>query len=671
MKNLFLEIEELFKTIPEYCDDDNKLLKNKIIDAANNLDENVIQLLLENESAKNHFFKKIGDIVVFDKIKFQRFLNNKEFLPDSFTAFKNKIGLTVDNKYLNESNDVVLSWAYKDCILEGGQDDEDAKRGEIFYNETLAPDEIDALLKPKALVNFKKYDANGESVPDKVTKDDNLIIKGNNLLALHTLKKNYAGQVKLIYIDPPYNTGSDSFKYNDKFNHSTWLTFMKNRLEIAKELLRDDGVICVQCDDNENAYLKVLMDEIFETGFLNNIAVKMSEASGVKMSHAHTRFPKLKEYILIYKNMSFDGFYEIDKYEQKDWDAENNIFLEGFTKSDREKIIELEDKEENDIGDVKQINQILNRVKRVSLSKKIKENNFKSFSDETNWLFENSFRIIKTAGSSSLFSLVKAIDKIPNQEVACALSKSKEIFFYITDFNRNTKQPRLQVIFADSNIYKNPCDFWQDIKTTGAIADEGGVKLSNGKKPEKILHRLIKNITTKGDIVLDFHLGSGTTAAVSHKMGRKYIGVEQMDYGENDSVKRLINVIGGDQTGISGEIDWQGGGSFVYCELAKSNQEFVDKITNSKSKEDLVKIWQEMQEKAFLSYKFNKYDAEEKELAQFQSDLESLELDDLKRFLFAVLDKNMLYVPLSEIEDKTYKINKHDITLNKSFFGEA
>nr|WP_307914676.1 site-specific DNA-methyltransferase [Mycoplasmopsis bovis] len=120
------------------------------------------------------------------------------------------------------------------------------------------------MLSPKVLGSAKKYSKNGIEEINQFSENDNLIIKGNNLIALASLLKRYEGKVKCIYIDPPYNTGNDSFNYNDKFNHSSWLVFMKNRLELAKRLLRDDGVIFVQCDDNEQAYLKVLMDEIFE-----------------------------------------------------------------------------------------------------------------------------------------------------------------------------------------------------------------------------------------------------------------------------------------------------------------------------------------------------------------------------------------------------------------------
>jgi len=207
-----------------------------------------------------------------------KFIDNKEFLPDSYTSFKNKIGLTGDEFYIARSKEVVLSWPYKDCILEGGQDAEDDVRSEIFHNEILAADEIDRLLEPKVFANFKTVDAEGEHKTNAIKPTDNLVIKGNNLLVLHSLKKRFAGRIKLIYIDPPYNTGNDSFKYNDSFNHSAWLTFMKNRLTIAKELLRNDGLIFMSCDDNEQAYLKVLCDEIFDkANFLAQIIVQSNK----------------------------------------------------------------------------------------------------------------------------------------------------------------------------------------------------------------------------------------------------------------------------------------------------------------------------------------------------------------------------------------------------------
>ena len=294
------EIKKLLKTVEKYFSKEEELLKNIVLEDTIKMDKGLIKLLMSNEKAKNYFFIEIEEILIFDKDKFIKFIENKEFLPNSYTTYKNKIGLT-DNRgeFIKEKNDVVLSWAYKDCYLEGGQDKEDMKRDEIFYNEILAPDEIDRLLEPKVLTNFKKYDVNGEHKVEDITMEDNLIIKGNNLLALHSLKEKYAGQIKLIYIDPPYNTGNDSFKYNDRFNHSTWLTFMKNRLEVAKELLKDNGSIFIQIDDNEIGYLTVLMDEIFGRENSAGIAkVKRGSVTGHKA--INPGIVNIMEYILIY-----------------------------------------------------------------------------------------------------------------------------------------------------------------------------------------------------------------------------------------------------------------------------------------------------------------------------------------------------------------------------------
>jgi adenine-specific DNA-methyltransferase len=237
------------------------------------------------------FFVEVEDILVFDKIKFQNFISNKQFLPDSFTQYKNKIGLTSDRQYLANSGEVVLAWPYKDCVLEGGQTQEDAKRKEIFWNEILAPDEIDRLLTPKVLTNFQKYEAGKEVEMTDISINDNLIIEGNNLLSLYSLKERYQGKIKLIYIDPPYNPDSKSntFVYNNGFNESTWLTFMKNRLEVAKKLLTSDGCLIVAIDENEQAELTVLLKEIFRDHEIHVIVVVHNPQGiqGTNFSYTH------------------------------------------------------------------------------------------------------------------------------------------------------------------------------------------------------------------------------------------------------------------------------------------------------------------------------------------------------------------------------------------------
>ena len=215
MQNLQKIVIEVLKKDDRFVSQEWALLKNTIREQAEKLDENLIGLLLDDEKTREVFFLKIKDVIVFDSAKFIRFVNNKEFLPDSYTSFKNKIGLTNARwEFLSDLNEVVLSFPYKDGVLAWGQDKEDSKRDEIFYNEILGSDDIDRLLDEKVFTNVKRIDKDGEHSIDEFTRDesgtirDNLIIKWNNLLALHSLKSNFAGKVKLIYIDPPYNTNA-------------------------------------------------------------------------------------------------------------------------------------------------------------------------------------------------------------------------------------------------------------------------------------------------------------------------------------------------------------------------------------------------------------------------------------------------------------------------------
>ncbi len=662
--NIYSKVAELLVSNEKYVSDDGKLLKTSVYADAMTMNSDLIKLLMSDSEVEKYFFIKVNDCYVFDKQGFAWFIESKEFLPDSYTIYANKIGLSSDNKFILKNNDVVLDFPYKDCVLEGGQTKEDQKRDEIFYNETIASDEITRMLSPKVLGNACRYSKDGTERKIKF-ENDNLVIKGNNLIALYSLLEKYEGKIKCIYIDIPYNTGNDSFGYNDKFNHSSWLTFMKNRLEVAKRLLKNDGSIFIQCDDNEQAYLKVLCDEIFDVrNFVNCIAVKMSEATGVKMSHAKIRFPKLKEYILFYKMPDFKGFEEIDKYKTNEWDNENNIYLENFEESSRKKLIEISEKENKTDEDVQEALSILKNVKKKSLKEKINELNLKEAKEIEEWCFNNSFRIIKTCGSDSLFKLVKRIGKNYNQDIACALSNENVLFFYITDYNADTKSPRLRVVFADENIYKNPCDFWQDIKTSGAISKEGNVTLENGKKPEKILYRIIKMVTKPNDIILDFFAGTGTTGAVAHKMNRKYILIEQLDDHIDKEISRLKNVIDGDQTGISKEVNWNSGGSFVYCELLENSQSLIKKIQESTA-EEIDSLKNEIySDDRIISH------VTRKELEEIDDLFNKLSTDDKKKILQNLVDKNKLYINKSDIDNGDFTISESDKEFTMSFYGE-
>jgi len=633
---------------------DGKLAKNKIIELALALDESLIKLLLKNDAIKKHFFREVDGILVFDKIEFQKFVSNKQFLPDSYTAFKNKIGLTANGEYLTEAGEVVLVWPYKDCVLEGDQTKEDEKRKEIFWNRTLAPDEIDRLLSPKVLTNFKRYDKDGEHKVIELSINDNYIIKGNNLLALCSITKVYAGKVKLIYIDPPYNTGSDSFLYNDSFNHSTWLTFMKNRLEIAKELLAKDGAIFIQLDDNEVAYAKVMCDEIFgKENYCNQIALETNSAFGYKGT-ADNLF-KQAGYILFYcKNKLYFKLKKV--FTERNYDVAYRFIFEDISLPEAEW-------KWKDLGE--DLAEKLGYKSKKGAIESLGEENFKA--ELANYAVKNADRVFRTASVTG-GAFKKRLDTIkkskrikngilrhPNDDMDYMFIGGERVLFY-----------KERLVNIDGELVPGVVltDLWTDVSIEG-IAKEGGVQFERGKKPEELIRRLIELTTEEDDLVADFFCGSGTTLAVAHKMKRHYIGIEQLDYTETLPLERLKNVVNGDQSGISRlkEVNWQGGGYFVYCELKKANQEWFDHIKSAKSSEELQQLWRRMQGKAFINY-----EVELKAFNKAPQDFNELSLDDKKEFLIKVLDKNQLYVNYSEIDDKEYGISIEDKKLNAQFY---
>jgi adenine-specific DNA-methyltransferase len=650
MNNLFNELKDLLAQDDRFMVDDD-ILKNQVLEFALKLDKPLLKLLLSQPRLKEHFFVEVDDVLVFDREKFIRFVNNKAFLPDSYTSFKNKIGLAVGDDYLQERREVVLAWPYKDCILQGGQDQEDAKRDEIFWNEILAPDEIDRLFDPKVLTGFKRYNIEGEHTVTEIAPTDNLIIKGNNLLALHSLKKCFAGKVKLIYIDPPYNNGEDSFGYNDRFNHSTWLTFIKNRLEAARELLQDNGVIFIHIGDRELHYLKVLTDEVF--GRDNFIATIPRKTRSGKSDVPY----KLSQ--------DFDWMIAYTKRASRTTELFQRTVDRKYYKSD-------------DFPDDEW------RLTDLTTQRTIYERP------------NSDFTLINPRNGEEFPVNPNRCWGITKDSVDEYLSRKKIVFPGDYDF-LNIKQPAMRV-FKSEEIKKRGEDFDKSYvssdflnqamddflknttnkKGTDEIMALFGEKVFAYPKNELLLQRIIEYTTIENDIVLDFNLGSGTTAAVAHKMGRQYIGIEQMDYVETITIERLKKVVGRrvkaegklfeeiefDRGGISQDVGWQGGGSFVYCELMQWNQRYIDQIETAATQEELQTIWQEMQAKAFLSYRLDVA-----QFSQYANDFADLNLDDQKKFLLETLDKNQLYVNLSEIDDVTYGVREDDKTLNRQFYG--
>ena len=506
-------IENLFQKSEKFSDSEDCLDVNAILEAIDNIDAECIKILKNDEKAKEHFFKKIDDIYVLEQNKLLEFFMLNDYMKNgSYTSYTNKIGLIKKDNFIKKFDDVVLSFPHKDCILEGGATKDEDKLKEVFHNEVLASDDIDRLFEPKVLTNIKRYSKDKVEENPTIGEDDNLIIKGNNLLALHSLKKKYAGKVKLIYIDPPYNTGNDSFKYNDNFNHSTWLTFMKNRLEVAKDFLSDEGSIYIQLDYNEAHYCKVLMDEIFgKENFQREVIWDISVLSGYKT--IANNWVRGHDTILFYsKNYKTLKFNKVrTEHSEK--------YLERF-----------------------------NKVEEGTGRKYFDGRGEKKYLDEV-------------------------------------IKKGKAIG-----------------------------DVWNDIISfQQAATSKERIKDFDGQKPENLLERIILSATDENDIVMDYHLGTATTCSTAHKMGRRYIGVEQMDYIEDIAVERLKKVIDGEQGGISKSVEWNGGGEFVYAELKT-----IDNFQSSK---------------------------------------------------LGNLNKTMHYLPISELEDADYGISDEEIKINKAFYG--
>jgi len=637
-KSLLEELRSVLKK-DERLVSDGELLKNKIVELALKLDGGMIKLILGNKKLKEHFFVEVEGTLVFDKEKFMKFVDNKEFLPDSYTAFKNKIGLTAEREYLAKSKEVVLSWPYKDCILEGGQEKEDEKRKEIFHNEILAPDEIDRLLEPKVFTNFKRIDAKGEHKVTEIKPTDNLIIKGNNLLVLHSLKKRFAGQVKLIYIDPPFNPRgqANTFMYNNTFNHSSWLTFMKNRIEVAKKFLTKNGIMVVAIGHDEMFYLGVLLDELF--GRENRMGmIAVVHNPGGRQDDKF--FPTAHENMLFYANdisqakINRLGSTKAKLSQFKFSDKFGAYKLRGFRRSGSNS------RREDRPG---LFYPIYYNPKNGEISLKKKSKPFLK-------ILPIDERGIQRCWRWEPKTLSEKYEKY------IEVKRTKNGFeFYVKERESDYVGEKAKTI-------------WDKSEYTGQTATHelklvfGGRVFSYPKSPY-LIRDVIKITTEPNDIVMDFFAGSGTTGAVAHKMGRQYILVEQMNYAETVTRERVKKVVEGDQTGISKSVNWKGGGDFVYCELKQLNEQFVQKIKNAGDTKELLKVWEEMKDHAFLSYR-----VDEKLFDGTIDEFKTLPLEKQKRLLVECLDANNLYVNYSEMEDKQYSVDKEDIKLNKKFY---
>ena len=636
-QNFNEKLTALLKTNPDFTDESDELLPAAVKDHAWQLNHNLIKLLLSDPEIKTTFFDEIDGHWVFNHNTFIDYVNTKNFLANSYTQFRNKIGLNIDGKFLRERGEVSLVWPYKDCILEGGQTKEEEKRKEIFFNEILAQDEINRMFDPKVLTNWKRHTAADEQDVTEIKRDDNgtirenLIIKGNNLITLHTLKQQFRGQVKLIYIDPPYNPDSPSntFMYNNNFKRSSWLTFMRNRLEVAKELLRKDGSMIVAIDENEQNYLGVLLDEVFPEREKHCITIVHNPrgVQGANFSYIHEYaffvIPKGKKVIgdreIPTKEITWNNFRNWGGESRRE-DAKNCFYP-----------VIVEDDEVVGFGDVLDNNEHPSE-QTVTCGKR----DFVYPIDQNK--VERKWRYARQSVDK-----IKHLLRAKKTETGYEIELGKDFGMYRTVWEDKR---------YDANIYGT-----QIVKSL--------VPDCNFDFPKSLwnvydcLLSVVEN--DKDALILDFFGGSGTTAHAVLELNkdggnRKFIICEQMHYVETVTRKRVKKVI--EQNNCD---------DFIYCELMQYNQAYIDKIQAAQSSEELVALWQDIAENSFLNWYVN-----EKMPEEAVNDF--IAIDDLaaqKHCLVELLDKNQLYVNLSEIEDVDFAVSEEDKVLNRTFYGDS
>lgn len=682
----------IFKALkPErrfWNEEQTELNQNKLLDVLenfgekeNDLYERAIDLLSAEKDLREKFFvclpAKAGEnqrVFVFKTNDFRFFMEENK-IDNSYTAYKNRIGLTDGKKFLKDTDDVVLDFPYKDCVLEGGQSTEEGmdtyfeysekadkyeekqgKRKEVFFNSVLAHDEIDRLFDPKALTNWKKFTAEGEiplNLPLKKGKaggegifkrdkdgtiKENLIIKGNNLLALHSLKKQFAGTVKLIYIDPPYNTGGDAniFTYNNTFNHSTWLTFMRNRLEAGKQLLRDDGFIAIAIDHFEIGYLLVLSDEIF--GEENRLGI-ISVVNNPMGRNQAKYFSTINDFMIVYAKKGTSAKF-------------NNVILDEavlktFNKEDEKGKYKLKNFVRVGGGDAN-----LRKNKKSFWYPLYVDKHLKIITTEPR---KDYFEVypITNSGQERTWKLSKpSAEKILGELIA--IKENEKIVIY--EKYRIDKGQKVPTVWSDKKYNANH----QGIRLLEKII--GNQNFSFPKSLYTVLDTL-KIMTSDDDIVLDFHAGSGTTGHATLVLNkedggnRKFILVEQLDEHIEICNERNQKVLA--QENIDD--------SFIYFELAKWNETAKEKILEAKNLKELESFFDEMYERYFLNYNLKIKEFKEKVIKE--EEFKNLVLDDQKKMFIAMLDNNQMYVNKTEMADKKFGIDREDQELTKQFYN--
>lgn len=422
----------------------------------------------------------------------------------------------------------------------------------------------ESVLEPRILIENPEYSFGDPN-------SQNMLIHGDNLLTLKALEQDYAGKIKCIYIDPPFNTGQAFEHYDDNLEHSIWLNLMHQRISILYNLLDNSGLFWIHLDDTEVHYCKILLDEIFtRNGFVSHITYERSGVAGLGQGGF---LVNTTEHILLYKKGSLPnrtnlGYYNLEQKIMKRYNR--------YLKDEGTKFLIREFNSKSNGLPVKVYKHIDFNIETIPLKDFVKnEDAIRNFyALNLNRVFrgnqiqkENSFQkdLIKEMDKTSLYSVeyIPSRGKYENTNTTLYYYNA-ELLSWLSDTaevidNKVVKSQKLTSLWDNEDIPK------------ADIANEGGIYFPRSKKPEQLIKRIIEVSTIPGDIVLDSFLGSGTTAAVAHKMGRKWIGVELGEHAKTHCFPRLKMVVdGSDQGGISKSVNWNGGGGFKFYELAPS-----------------------------------------------------------------------------------------------------
>lgn len=434
-------------------------------------------------------------------------------------------------------------------------------------------------IEPRILIENKEL-----SNIEHDVNTENMLIHGDNLLALKALEQTYVGKIKCIYIDPPYNTGAAFEHYDDNLEHSIWLSLMRERLIMLKNLLSINGVIFIQIDDNEQAYLKVLCDEVFgRKNFVNCIAIKMSPSSGVKRRFANIKFIKNKEYILVYKKQDIQLKPIND--EIKEYDVNYTIYFDG------EEFCPISEK-------LKAIDPAYDKISADLYLRYPKIKKFIIDNKDKIWRRHSHSKWASGLMTDENLIFVKYKKYIPRSRVWKIHNPNNSEEYEII-MNTRSGYERLEPIswkFIDDKMTLLRGDFWEGYESDmGNVSKEGKngkLIFGEGQKPERLIKDIINCCTDEGDWVLDSFLGSGTTCAVAHKLNRKYIGIEMGEQAYRLVKPRIDFIISGnDQTGISNLVNWQGGGGYRFYELAPTlikEDDFGQEIINPEYNKEML-----------------------------------------------------------------------------------